>query len=156
VARVCATSEKQDARGNEDHCLTSVSTASAVRSASRTSPRCLIINPQLFEDSCRQHTRAGRRGGGRVNGGEMSGEKGGGLQFWFSRSPSPSGTCISKRGAVEEEDLVSSSTRQVGGKGRQGTRRGSHKRDEIMPHDRQVSGALCVLIVVIQTQCLCV
>ena len=86
----------------------------------------------------------------------MSGEKGGGLQFWLSRSPSPSGTCISKRGAVEEEDLVSSSTRQVGGKGRQETRRGSHKRDEIMPHDRQVSGALCVLIVVIQTQCLCV
>jgi len=86
----------------------------------------------------------------------MSGEKGGGLQCWFSRSPSPSDTCISKRGAVEKEDMVSSSPRQVGGKGRQGTGRGSHTRDVIVPRDRQVSGALCVLIVVIQTQCLCV
>ena len=79
-----------------------------------------------------------------MNGGEMSGEKGGGLQCWFSRSPSPSGTCISKRGVVEEKDMVSSSPRQVGGKGRQETGRGSHKRDEIVLRERQVSGALCV------------
>jgi len=72
------------------------------------------------------------------------------------RSPSPSGTCISKRGIVEEKDMVSSSPRQVGGKARKGTSRGSHKIDEIVPHDRQVSGALCVLILVIHTQCLCV
>jgi len=89
-----------------------------------------------------------------VNRGEMSGEKGGGLQCWFSRSPSLSGTCISKRGAVEKDDRVSSSPQQVGGKGHQGTGRLSHKRNEIVPRDGQVSGALCVLIVVIQTQCL--
>ena len=55
AAKVCATSEKQDSRGSEDHCVTSVSTASAVRSACRTSPRCPIINPRLFEDRFIQH-----------------------------------------------------------------------------------------------------
>jgi len=81
-----------------------------------------------------------------VNGGEMSGEKGGGLQCWFSKSPSLSGTCISKRGTVEKDDIVSSRLQQVGGKGRQGTWRGSHKRDEIVSRHRQVSGALCVFV----------
>jgi len=90
-----------------------------------------------------------------VNGGEMSGEKGGACSAGFQKSLTVRHMHFTE-GAVEKEERVSISLRQVGGKGRQGTGRGSHKRDDIVPRDRQVSGALCVLIVVIQTQWLCV